>query len=84
MSSGNRDRPDYDSFMIRLWHGATGERLLRAEIDHIQTGAVYVGRDIPAEWIEQTVRASIRQRADASDVVSGNRGPDQQEDDHVS
>lgn len=84
MSNGNHDRPDYDSFMIRLWHGATGERLLRAEIDHIQTGAVYVGRDIPAAWIEQTVRASIRQRADGPTLSSGDRDPSQQENDHVS
>jgi len=84
MSSDHRDRPDYDSFMIRLWHGATGERLLRAEIDHIQTGAVYIGRDIPAEWIEETVRASIRQRADSPHLIFEAHGSDQQEDDRVS
>jgi hypothetical protein len=82
MADGNR--PDYDSFMIRIWHGATGERLLRAEIDHIQTGAVYVGRQVLADWIEQTVRASIRQRADTSEVVAGDRDSSHEEDDHVS
>ena len=70
MSSGNHDRPDYDSFMIRIWHGATGERLLRAEIDHIQTGAVFVGREVTADWIEQTVRASIRQRWPSSSIMA--------------
>jgi hypothetical protein len=60
------DRPDYDSFMIRIWHGAGGDRLLRAEVDHIQTGAVYVGREVSADWIEQTVRDSIRRHADGA------------------
>jgi hypothetical protein len=83
MSNGNHDRSDYDSFMIRLWHGATGERLLRAEIDHIQTGAVYVGRQVPADWIGQTVRASIRQRADAQGMAAGDRDSNHEEDDHV-
>jgi hypothetical protein len=73
MASG--ERPEYDSFMIRVWHGAAGERVLRAEIDHIQSGAVYVGRDVPPDWIEQTVRATIRRRADAS----GDQRLDQQE-----
>jgi hypothetical protein len=84
MSNRNHDRSDYDSFMIRLWHGATGERLLRAEIDHIQTGAVFVGRDVPPDWIEQTVHASIRERAGAPELATGDRDPSQQEDDHVS
>lgn len=82
MADGKRS--DYDSFMIRIWHGAGGDRLLRAEVDHIQTGAVYVGREVPEDWIEETVRASIHQRAEVPDVVSGIGGSSQQEDDRVS
>lgn len=50
----------YDSFVIRLWHTGDERRLLRVEIDHIQTGAVYVGREVAAGWVEETLIASVR------------------------
>jgi hypothetical protein len=81
MADGKRS--DYDSFMIRIWHGAGGDRLLRAEVDHIQTGAVYIGRDVPQDWIEQTVRDSIRQRADGQAVASDDIDVRQEEIDHA-
>ncbi len=78
------ERSNYDSFMIRLWHGAGGVRLLRAEIDHIQTGAVYIGREAPAGWIEQTVRESIRQRTESPDADVEQRDLTQEKNDHAS
>jgi hypothetical protein len=51
--------PDYDSFVVRLWHEA-GRRLLRAEVEHVQSGAVHVGRGPDRDWIAETVNACIR------------------------
>ena len=51
--------PVYDSFVIRLWHTSTTDQLLRAEIAHVQTEAVYVGRGVNLEWISDTVKMAI-------------------------
>lgn len=47
--------PRYDSFVLRLWCSVTDDRVLRVEIDHVQTGAVYIGRDVTFEWILTTL-----------------------------
>jgi hypothetical protein len=51
--------PNYDSFVVRLWHEGGG-RLLRAEVEHLQTGAIHVGRGIVPSWILGTLRACVR------------------------
>jgi hypothetical protein len=60
----------YDSFVLRLWHDGNGARLLRAEIAHVQSGGVFTCRDVSAEWILQTLRASVRDWPDAPGVKS--------------
>lgn len=54
--------PRYDSFLVRLWHESVSGKLLRAEIDHVQTGAVYVAREMVIDWIPATLREAIQQR----------------------
>ena len=44
-----------DSFVIRLWHHPADGRLLRAEISHVQTGAVAIGRNVPMTWLIETL-----------------------------
>ena len=53
--------PRYDSFVMRIWHDAITGRLLRAEIDHVQTGAVYRGRAVLSDWILETLRDAMLQ-----------------------
>lgn len=46
----------YDSFVIRIWQEAGTGRLLRAEVDHVQSGAVHVGRNTELDWIQHTLK----------------------------
>jgi hypothetical protein len=46
----------YDSFVIRIWQEAGTGRLLRAEVDHVQSGAVHVGRNTALDWIQHTLQ----------------------------
>jgi len=52
--------PRYDSFVVRLWHESVSGRLLRAEIDHVQSGAVQVGREVEMDWIPEMLRDAIQ------------------------
>lgn len=49
----------YDSFVIRLWQEEVTGRLLRAEVDHVQSGAVYVARDIGLAWVQDTLDRAL-------------------------
>ncbi len=62
--------PAYDSFVVRLWRERASGRLLRAEVEHVQTGAVVVGRRIVPSWILDTLRSCLRGRALAGDDAS--------------
>lgn len=53
----------YDSFVVRLWHEPESGRLLRAEINHVQTGAVFVGRTDVRNWILATLDEAVSGRA---------------------
>ena len=46
---------------MRIWHEAVTGRLLRAEIDHVQTGAVYRGHAVLSDWILETLRDAMLQ-----------------------
>ena len=50
---------DYDSFVVRLWHQAESNELLRAEIEHVQSGAVDSRVGASWEWLRDRLRASI-------------------------
>ncbi len=41
----------YDSFVVRIWHDQASDRLLKAELEHVQTGAVTVGRGVRPAWV---------------------------------
>jgi hypothetical protein len=71
---GDQPPRNYNSFVVRVWYAMTKGRLLRAEIDHVQTGAIYVGRDVPESWILETVQlaAALEQESPAD----GNAGND--------
>src|SRR5687768_14241747 len=60
--------PLYDSFVVRLWQEAVSGRLLRAEVEHVQSGAVHVGRGVVPAWILDAFRACLRARSTADDA----------------
>jgi hypothetical protein len=49
---------DYESYVVRLWRDSRDQRLLRAEIEHVQTGRV--GSSIGPSWdhIAEGLRAA--------------------------
>jgi hypothetical protein len=52
--------PRYDSFVVRIRHEAITGRILRAEIDHVQSGAVQIGREVEMDWILETLRNAMQ------------------------
>jgi hypothetical protein len=52
----NERAQHYDSFVIRIWQEAGTGRLLRAEVDHVQSGAVHIGRNTGLDWIQHTLQ----------------------------
>lgn len=53
---------EYDSFVVRLWHEpATGD-LLRAEVEHVQSGKVDARQGATWDWIGEWLRARAIRR----------------------
>ena len=70
----------YDSFVIRIWQEAGTGRLLRAEVDHVQSGAVHVGRNTGLDWIRHTLGEVLGEDGESAcrNVTPSNgRQPDQ-------
>ena len=49
----------YDSFVVRLWRERGSGRLLRAEVEHVQTGAVHIERGIASGWFLEILRGCL-------------------------
>lgn len=47
----------YDSFVVRLWHEADSGALLRAEVEHVQSGESEVEVGSSWDWIRDWLRA---------------------------
>lgn len=45
----------YDSFVVRVWREARGGRVLRAEVEHVQTAAVATEVGGGPEWIARAL-----------------------------
>ena len=41
----------YDSFYVRLWHTARGNRVHRIEVQHLQTGLAETAIDPAPDWL---------------------------------
>lgn len=54
----------YDSFLVRLWHDPETATVLRAEIEHVQSGATAVGVRAAWSWITDWLRDSLSQHAE--------------------
>ncbi len=57
----------YDSFVIRVWRETASGRLLRAEVDHVQSGAVHIGRNTGLAWIQHTLHKVLGRNIDDED-----------------
>jgi hypothetical protein len=49
---------DYDSFVVRLWRDSGDRSLLRAEIEHVQSGQVGASIGHSWEWIADALDAA--------------------------
>ena len=49
----------YDSFVVRLWHPQGEGRLLRAEIEHVQSGQLERAAEVDLGWILARVVACL-------------------------
>lgn len=49
---------EYDSFVVRLWRDLRDRRLLRAEIEHVQSGHVGTSIGPSWEWIAEGLRSA--------------------------
>jgi hypothetical protein len=49
----------YDSFVVRLWREARTGDLLRAEIEHVQSGSVHARSGVSWDWIRERLQASF-------------------------
>ena len=59
----------YDSFVVRLWREPGSGRLLRAEVEHVQTGTVSAERGVPPEWVLDCLRTCLDVRARTDDAA---------------
>ena len=58
---GHEPGHGYDSFVVRLWREAVTGVLLRAEVEHVQSGSVGVSVGASWDWIHDRLRASLEQ-----------------------
>ena len=60
----------YDSFVVRLWHEAATGALLRAEVEHVQSGSVdtRVGNswDWVRDWLRRCVDRPLNEEGESS------------------
>jgi hypothetical protein len=49
----------YDSFVVRLWREAGGRRLVRAEVEHIQSGRVVRAWDVALTWVVRCIASCL-------------------------
>jgi len=66
---------------MRIWHEAITGRLLRAEIDHVQTGAVYLGRDVQSDWILETLLSAKLQSGNHQTAATPGDVPNEESED---
>ena len=66
--------PFYDAFVVRLWHLGTGQ-LLRAEVEHVQTGSISNGRGVAPAWILRRLRECLDGRV-TTGSSQAQRGPE--------
>lgn len=57
----DRSGHGYDSFLVRLWHDRETATVLRAEIEHVQSGETGVSVRAAWTWITDWLRDRLRQ-----------------------
>ena len=65
-----RGRPIYDAFVVRLWREAGTDRVLRAEVEHVRTGALARAAGVPTGWVLAEIRARLADGAAVGGTAS--------------
>lgn len=55
----------YDSFVVRVWRAPGSERLLRADVRHVQSGASESAIDCDPGWIGMKLAATLDEDREA-------------------
>jgi hypothetical protein len=54
-----RASPRYDAFVVRLWRGAVRDQLVRAEVEHVGSGARVRAVAVPTAWVLRQILAHL-------------------------
>ncbi len=55
-----RASPRYDAFVVRLWREAATGPCLRAEVEHVGTGARVRAAAVPTAWVLRQILVHLR------------------------
>jgi hypothetical protein len=66
---------DYDSFVVRLWRDATTRALLRAEVEHVQSGSVGISVGATWDWLAERLRTEGQRNVADQPSRIGERAP---------
>lgn len=50
----------YDSFIVRLWRDEGSDSILRAEVEHVQTGLSIDNVRVTPEWVTAAIQSCLR------------------------
>ena len=56
---GHEPGHGYDSFVVRLWHESGTGVVMRAEVEHVQSGLVDTHIGSSWEWIQERLHARL-------------------------
>ena len=68
----DQDSPRYDAFVVRLWREAPTGPCLRAEVEHVGTGALSRAAAVPTAWVLRQILAHLR-ASPTHDTATGDR-----------
>jgi hypothetical protein len=72
-SSDVHDSPRYDVFVVRLWREAATGSCLRAEVEHVGTGARVRAAAVPTAWVLGQIVAHLRASPSPDAATTGDR-----------
>jgi hypothetical protein len=67
-----RTSPRYDAFVVRLWREAATGPCLRAEVEHVGSGARVRAAAVPTAWVLRQIVAHLR-ASTSHDATDGDR-----------
>ena len=68
-----RTSPRYDAFVVRLWREAATGPCLRAEVEHVGSGARVRAAAVPPAWVLRQILAHLRASPSPDAATTGDR-----------